>query len=82
MKIKEELRTFSDEVYDLALEMMIVVDAVNLGTVDAKQAAAQLDVLARDVAATADSIKTLAYRMGRGEDRVMTVTVPKNQVPS
>lgn len=82
MKIKEELRTFSDEVYDLALEIMIVVDAVNLGTVDAKQAAAQLDVLARDVAATADSIKALAYRMSRGEDRVMTVTVPKNQVPS
>lgn len=73
MKINEELRTFTDDATRLALKMTVVVDHINMGLVSAGEGGQRLDQLAREMIGIQETIKDLAYRFSRGEDRVTTV---------
>jgi hypothetical protein len=78
MNVIQELRTFSDDAYELALKMSARADGITGEPAqDLKAEAVAMDRMARDMAAITDTIKDLAYRLGRGEIRVSTVQVSR-----
>lgn len=81
MRVKEELRTFSNDAHELALKLILAVDDVSLERIPAAESAATIDRLARDMKRVTDCLKDLAYRLGRGDDRVSTIPFPVAEIP-
>jgi len=75
MKIKEEIRTFTNDAHELSLKMIVVADEINLGTISAEEGFQKLDRMARDLAAITDTIKDLAYRLKMDAGKEVTVTL-------
>lgn len=74
MKVKEELKTFTDDAYTKALKMVSVVEEIMRDPTSVEDKSKELDMLARDIIATQETIKELAYMLRRGKERVSTVS--------
>lgn len=75
MNVIEELRTFTNDAHQKALDAIQVVDSIKLGTTTHEDGAKALDYAARELIAVSETIKDLAYRLKRGETRVTRLQV-------
>lgn len=73
MNVREELRTFSNDAFDLSTQLVAVADKVALRLVASGEAAAEIDRIARDLIGVAEVLKELAARLKAGQERVATI---------
>lgn len=76
MRIREEIKTFTDGANELSVKMQILSDDLEAGKKTPQEVATELDQMAREQILNMQTIKDLAYWLGRGEERVSTVRVP------
>lgn len=70
MNTREELRRFTNQAHEISLNMIVVVDQINLGTLSHQQGAEKLDRMARDMSVIQSTIKDFAYALKRGDENV------------